>query len=169
MKSVGFQRCPSCGGSWYRADRLGVLKEREAHGDYRWIHVDLWRDEERFRAGRQERLSCPKDRQTMTTVRYGDSRVRVDICANCRGVWLDAREYDAILRYLEKTVDSQTVGDFLEDLRDEALEIVSVREGVASEVMDFLKVLHLLELRFVVQHRNIATALRTASRGVPGS
>ena len=28
---------------------------------------------------------------------------------------------------------------------------------------------HLLELRFVVQHKNIASALRSAARGVPGA
>ena len=61
LKSVGFQRCLSCSGAWYGADKLRILKNRAAHGDYRWIHIDLWKERRRFRAGKQERLACPKD------------------------------------------------------------------------------------------------------------
>ena len=168
MKSVGFQRCPPCGGSWYRADRLGVLKEREAHGDYRWIDVDLWRERERFRAGKQEHLVCPKDKVEMTTVRYGTSRVRVDICTRCRGIWLDQSEYDKILKHLEKRVSTETFEEYLDDVREEFIEIFSGPESFRSEIGDFLKVLHLLELRFIVQHPNVAAGLQRAARGVPG-
>ena len=41
LGSVQVQRCPACNGAWYPRDHLRVLKDREAHGDYRWIDVDL--------------------------------------------------------------------------------------------------------------------------------
>src|SRR3990172_4482837 len=169
VKSIAIERCPGCGGSWYSADMLRLLKDRERAGDYRWIDIDLWRHAGQFRAGRQERLACPKDRTVMTTVRYGDSRIRVNICTRCRGIWLDKGDYERILRYLENKVDSETLGGYVHDLKDEFLEIFTGPESAASELADFTKVLHLLELRFVVQHSTIATALRSAAKGVPGA
>lgn len=169
LGNVGFQRCPKCGGSWYGAGKLRVLKDRASHGDYRWLRIDLWKDRAKFRAGKQERLACPKDGATMTTVRYGDSRIHVDSCVKCRGAWLDAKEYDKILRFLDTKVDSATVGDYVHDLRDEVAAVLSNPKNAASELADVAKVLHLLELRFVVQHKNIASALRSAARGVPGA
>ena len=154
---------------WYDAGELRLLKDREAHGDYRWIDFDLWRDRERFRLGKQERLVCPRDKGTLTSVRYGGSRVRADICATCQGVWLDGGEYERILKYLDKRVNEETVGEFLADLRHEFVELFTGREGLRSEIGDIAKVLHLLELRFVVQHARIADTLRTVTRGVPGA
>ena len=169
VKSLGIERCPDCGGSWYGADKLRLLKDKESAGDYRWIDVDLWQHAGQFRAGKQERLACPRDKTVMTTVRYGDSRIRVDICAQCRGIWLDKGNYARILKYLEKQVDSETLGGYVHDLRDEFLEIFLGPESAPSELANFTKVLHLLELRFVVQHPRIASALRSVTRGVPGA
>ncbi len=168
LQGIVFQRCPSCSGSWYGADKLRILKNRAAHGDYRWIHIDLWKERGRFRAGKQERLICPKDGRTMVTVRYGDSRIRVDICAQCRGIWLDAKEYGKVLRHLEQEVDAETVAGYLRDVRKEFADALAHPTRAASDLADMAKILHLLELRFIVQHGGIASALSTASRGVPG-
>ena len=104
----------------------------------------------------------------MVTVRYGDSRIRVDICERCRGIWLDAQEYAKILRYLEQKVDSETVAGYLRDLRKEFADALRHPSKAVSDLVDMAKILHLLELRFIIQHSDIAGALRTASRGVPG-
>jgi len=169
LRSVEFRRCPSCGGSWYGADKLRILKNRAAHGDYRWIDIDLWKDRRKFRSGRQEHLACAKDGQPMVTVRYGDSTIRVDICERCQGIWLDAKEYGKILRYLDRKVDAETVDGYLHDLRKEFADALAHPSRAASDLADLAKILHLLELRFVVQHAGISSALRAASRGVPGA
>jgi Zn-finger nucleic acid-binding protein len=169
IKSLKVDRCPSCGGSWYDAAELRLLKDREKAGDYRWIDVDLWRERQRFRSGKQEHLVCPKDKREMTTVRYGTSRVRVDICSRCRGIWLDQAEYEKILKHLEKRVNTETLAEYVDDVREEFFEIFSGQESFRSEIGDFLKVLHLLELRFIVQHPNIAAHLRALVKGVPGA
>jgi Zn-finger nucleic acid-binding protein len=168
-RGIRYRRCPKCGGSWFPGDKLRVLKDNAAHGDYRWIDIDLWKERGKFRAGKQEKLVCPKDRQTMTTVRYGDSNVRVDVCSKCRGVWLDTKEYAKIARYLERVVDTETVAGYVSELRDEFVDVFTNPRHAASELGSFFKVLHLLELRFGVEHRNVAEALRSAGRGVPGA
>jgi Zn-finger nucleic acid-binding protein len=169
LKSVEFQRCPSCGGSWFNADKLQLLKSREHAGDYRWIDIDLWKHPDQFRAGRQDRMVCPRDKTVMTTVRYGDSRIRVNVCTECHGVWLDKGDYNRILKYLEEKVDSATVGDYLNDLHDEIREALLAPEELPDEMRDVAKVLHLLELRFVVEHPSIAALVRSISKGVPGA
>jgi uncharacterized protein len=169
LGSVTVHRCPECGGAWYDAGKFRLLKRRASHGDYRWIHIDLWKDEAKFRAGKQERLVCPNDKQTMVTVRYGDSGIRVDICEKCHGIWLDAKEYAKILRYLEHKVDSETVEGYLHDLRKEFADALTHPTRAPEDIGDMTKILHLLELRFIVQHPKIANLLRATARGVPGA
>jgi Zn-finger nucleic acid-binding protein len=94
----------------------------------------------------------------MTTVHYGDTSIAADICSKCRGIWLDKGEYEEIVRYLEKVVDSSSVGDYVNDLREEAVQLLEAREGPLSAIKDLAKILYLLELRFVVEHPGLASA-----------
>jgi Zn-finger nucleic acid-binding protein len=167
--SIVVDRCHECGGTWYGKDELRLLKDRERDEDYRWIDVDLWKDPDRFITGEQHHYECPVDGKRMLTVHYGDSPVRADICEHCHGIFLQKGAYQEILAFLEKKVDTETVRDYAADLKDEFVEIFTGPEGVASELSDFAKVLHLLQLRFVVQHTNLAEALRSAARGFPGA
>lgn len=157
--SIRIDRCGECGGSWYDKGELRLLKDREAQGDYCWIDFDLWRDVDKFRAARQQRYQCPKDGRQMTTVHYGEAPITVDICSECRGVWLDRDEYDEITAYLEKMVNTTSVGDYLKDLRDEFLEVFTGPEGPISEMKDLDRVLYLLQLRFVVERPGLTRVL----------
>lgn len=169
VKSITVQRCSSCHGTWYARDQLRLLKDKENHQDYRWIDFDLWRDRDKFLAGEQRNRSCSEDGETLQTVRYGDSDLLVDICTKCAGIFLEQGEYRAILDYLEHKVDSETVGDYLHDVKEEFVDLFTGHEGPASELADLGKVLSLLQLRFAVQHKHIASILRAASRGIPGA
>jgi Zn-finger nucleic acid-binding protein len=166
---VRVDRCPNCGGMWCDKEELRLLKDKEDDGDFRWIDVDLWKDAEKLRAGEQSGLACPADGSALTSVHYGDSGVSVDICAQCEGVWLGKGAYDAIIAYLEHIVDSSTTGDYVDDLKDEFVDVFKPGgEGPGSELRDLGKVLHLLELRFRVEHQNLGGILERISRGIPG-
>jgi Zn-finger nucleic acid-binding protein len=162
--SIRIDRCTDCGGSWYDHHELRLLKDKEARGDYCWIDFDLWKDTNEFRADKQERYVCPSDGHPMTTVHCSESPVLVDICPECEGVWLDRNEYDLIVAYLEETVNTQTTGDYLEDIRDEFIEIFTGPEGPISEMEDLGRVLYLLQLRFVIEHPRLQTFLNTLPR-----
>lgn len=167
--SITVDRCRECGGTWYAKDELRLLKDRERDEDYRWIDVDLWKETDRFVSGEQNHYVCPVDGKQMLTIHYGESPVHIDVCTACHGIYLQQGAYQEILGYLEKQVDTATVGDYVNDLKDEFVEIFNGPEGARSELGDFAKVLHLLQLRFVVQHKNIAAALRSAARAFPGT
>ena len=162
--SIQIDRCTECRGGWYDVSELRLLKERESHGDYCWIDFDLWKDMDKFRAAQQERYACPTDGHPMTTVHYGESPVLVDICSECEGVWLDDKEYERIVAYLQEMVDTQSAGDYLKDLRDEFLEIFVGPEGPLSEMKDIGRVLYLLQLRFVIEHPRLQAFLNSLPR-----
>ncbi len=168
VKSVRVDRCTSCRGTWYDAGELRLIKDREQRGDYRWIDVDLWKDRRKFLTGEQEGLVCPKDGRPMTTVRYGKSPVRVEICGHCKGIWLDRGEYEKILEQLEHKVNEETLAEYLGELKDEFVEVFTGPEGPRSELADLAKVLHLLELRFIVEHSDFAATLQRIAK-VPGA
>ncbi len=158
IESIPVSRCSKCGGTWYNVEELRVLKDKEADGDYCWIDFDLWKDRDKFRAARQQHRSCPRRGHPMTTVHYGDSAITIDICSECKGVWLDKTEYDEIVAYLDKMVNTQTVGDYLRDLRDEFVEIFTGPEGPISEFKDADRVFYLLQLRFAAGHPGVVAA-----------
>src|SRR5205807_788831 len=113
-----------CEGTWYEKDQLRILKDKEAHGDYCWLNLDLWRDAAKFRAASSSRCTCPADSTPLTPVHYGNANIVVVICQTCKGVWLDKGECARIIKFLDDTVDAESVGDYLRDLRDEFAEIV---------------------------------------------
>jgi hypothetical protein len=57
-------------------------------------------------------LHCPKCGQKLSQEHYG--KVEVDVCAACKGLWLDANELDVIL---ENTKQSGLFHGFLKIIR----------------------------------------------------
>jgi hypothetical protein len=46
-------------------------------------------------------MHCPKCGQHLATEKYGP--VEIDLCAGCKGLWLDANELDQLLAAKEQT------------------------------------------------------------------
>jgi Zn-finger nucleic acid-binding protein len=153
--------CQECRGIWYDIDELRVLKDRESHGDYRWIDVDLWKDPGDFRAAKQRNLPCPKDSEILVTMRYGETNVEVNACPKCHGIWLENGDYEAIIGALDKRVNTQSLRDYAGDLREEFLEVLTGDEGFASEWQDMDRVLYLMELRFAAERPGLTTILNS--------
>lgn len=88
----------------------------------------------------------------------------MDICSKCKGLWLDKNEYQEIVSYLAGAVNSQSVGDYLKDVREEFVEVFVGPEGPLRELSDLDRVLYLLELRFIVEHPRLAAFLGNLPR-----
>ncbi len=153
---IHIDRCPNCEGMWFDKGELRVLKDRQAGRDYEWIHLDLWRDMEKFRAAQQDRYSCPRDGASMTTVHYDKSNVAIDVCPACDGIWLDKEGYQELLSLLEETVNASSEEDYLKDVREELARTFEGRENPVEALRDIGKILYLLELRFTVDHPTLA-------------
>ena len=153
--------CDNCKGSWYDVGELRVLKDLEAGGDYSWIDIDIWRYPEEFQAPEQRGLPCPKDGTEMTSVRYGESGVTVDACKECRGVWLEKAEYDEIVRHLEERVNTETLGEYVKDLREEFVRMFMGAESPVEGLRHLDRVMYLMQLRFGAEHPGIAAIMRS--------
>ena len=165
LHSVAIHRCAICLGLWCRKGELRLIKDKEAQGDYAWIQVDLWKDADKFRAVQQERYVCPEDGQPMTTVRYSNFDVTIDICSRCEGIWLDQGEWARIVAYLDDFVNTQTTQDYLKDIGEEFHEvIVGGPEGRLGAWRGIGKLIYLLELRFSISHPNLVRGAASLPR-----
>ncbi len=90
--------CSGCDGSFLDVDALvGLLTNRallRRHADARPPAVDR-----RRRPPSVGARACPVCRADMREIVYGDSEVRVDVCAE-HGMWFDTRELHEVAHYL---------------------------------------------------------------------
>jgi len=94
----------------------------------------------------------------MDAIAYDHSKVTIDRCPRCLGVWLDHNEFERIIKYLENALSGKSVREYAALTFREFVRIFTGHEGVASEVKDFLAVLKLLELRITVEHPGLIRA-----------
>ena len=72
-------------------------------------------DAERQKAARaQSRMKCPKDGADLKEREF--HHVRIDVCTECKGVWLDPGELE-ILAMHERNPVKRVFGDFLAGFR----------------------------------------------------
>jgi len=142
--------CPRCLGIWFDEDELRLAKDDEDK-QLNWIDVDLWRDKSKFTVLRADKY-CPACRVGLQEVRYDTSKVRVDFCKLCKGVWLDRGEFRRIINYLKNKSDYEILHHYTKNFALELWEVFSGPEKFRSELADFFTVLRLLNYKFVTQH-----------------
>jgi Zn-finger nucleic acid-binding protein len=148
--------CPVCLGMFFEEDELRLAKD-EKDDQLRWLDIDLWKNEEEFKAKKSKKI-CPKCRLPFYEIKYGDSGIEVDICIVCKGVWLDRGEFRKIIEYLGKRADREVWENWAKNFKEEFWEIFTGPEIFKDELSDFLMLLKLLNYKFFARH-SIITAL----------
>ena len=121
VKEIEADECPECKGIWFEDDELRKAKD-STDSDLNWLDFEMWKHKDRFKV-RPRGLGCPKCRDNLVAVDYGDTGVEIDYCPQCRGVWLDRGELDKIVeRSMETMVPVSGVGEQVEPKRDEGRE-----------------------------------------------
>lgn len=146
--------CPKCLGVYFDEGELQTAKDAK-DDDLRWLDVDLWRDLAKFKISLGERL-CPNCRLPFYEVRYDDSKVIVDVCNLCRGIWLDRGEFKKIIDYLKEKASYEVLHNYVKNLKEEAFEIFSGPEEFKEEILDFLALLKFLSYKLATQSPQIA-------------
>lgn len=85
VSGVTVDKCSACGGAWFERGELEKL-----YGDaVRSLAVpaDAWPGPR----------GCPACRRALVPFEYPQTRVTVDLCPSCGGLWLDSGEYQEIL------------------------------------------------------------------------
>lgn len=145
--------CPKCAGLWFEENELNLLKD-ERDRELRWLDIDLWEEETEFKVSSGIRI-CSSCGVPLYEVRYGSSKVIVDVCGLCKGIWLDKGEFEKIIAWLKKEANNKILNDYTKTLLKEFAEIITGPESTREEILDFLMVLKLLNYKILVKHPNI--------------
>ncbi len=162
LVDVEVDYCPRCYGLWFQEDELQWAKDEKDH-DLRWLDIDLWKDPAHMRVDFGRKL-CPIDRLPLYEVGYGNSRVKVDICSLCKGIWLERGEFKEIIAYLKEKGEQEVLHHYAKNLLEEAWEVFSGPELLREEVLDFLTILKLLKYKFATQHSVISQIILSLPR-----
>lgn len=118
LHGMKFEGCPKCKGLWLVKDELRKLKNKVEDGSLRWLNVEIENIEKT--AVVSTNRPCVKCKTVkMVSVIFGKSRVVVDWCPQCHGVWLNRGEFEEITEYLKnelaheqpKEIERQVVDD----------------------------------------------------------
>jgi len=151
FKGVKIDECENCKGKWFDRDELRIAKDR-TDDDLRWLDFDLFDDNaDKYHASPSQKR-CPKDSTQLTSLQYIDSKVIIEKCDKCKGVWLDHDEFEKIIKYLENLVISKPASEYAKDTLKEFSEILTGPENRISEIKDFLSVLWFFQLRLAVEN-----------------
>lgn len=142
--------CPRCLGLWFEKDELRQAKD-EKDKNLSWLDIDLWQKEEKFKITKGGKL-CPICEVPLYEVNYGDSKIRVDLCNLCQGIWLDRGEFKKIIDYLREKKKEEILDHYFGNLVKEGLEIFIGPETFREELADFLTILKLLNYKLLVQY-----------------
>ena len=143
-------RCKECSGLWFNAGELRRAKDFQ--DEYiKWFDVDLWQKQDSFKVAASPRL-CPVCKIPFYNFEYGDSNVRIDVCKNCHGVWLDKDEFNNLIAFIKQKSAYELLHKFTKSLVEEGKEIFTGPESLKSEIGDFLIVLKLVTFKMVAGH-----------------
>jgi Zn-finger nucleic acid-binding protein len=146
--------CPKCLGLWFEEDELRQAKDA-VDRELNWMDTDLWKEIDKFIISRDKKV-CPSCRMPLYEVNYGKSKIAVDICNVCKGVWLDRGEFKKIREYLKKEGEYEVLNEFSKKLLSEFWEVFTGPETLREEVSDFLTLAKFLQYKFATQHSDIA-------------
>lgn len=155
LKKINFHNvevdyCEECLGIWFDKDELRLAKD-DKDEQLNWVDFDIWRDKGKFEFSCSQKR-CPVCRIIFVEVNYDDSKVKIDFCKNCNGIWLDRGEFKQIINYLKRKSDYEILHKYAKNIILEGWEIFSGPEKFREELEDFLMLLKLFNHKFVVQH-----------------
>jgi Zn-finger nucleic acid-binding protein len=148
--NVEVDYCPECLGVWFDKDELRYAID-DKDQQLNWLDFDLWRDKGKFKIAHIDKL-CPVCRIPFVEVHYDNSKVKVDFCKHCQGVWLDRGEFKQIIVYLIRKYDYEILHHYTKNLAQQFWEVFAGPKKFREELDEFFMLLKLLNYKFVVQY-----------------
>ena len=166
LKGVKIDECVKCRGKWFERNELRLVKDRQ--DDYlRWLDFDPFGKDAEKLSIPSDGKKCPKCLKQMNSLTYQQSKILIDKCSTCEGIWLNHGELVKIIRYLENVILTQPVQKYVKDSFKQFIEIFKGKEGLISETKDFLAVLYLLQLRIAVENPALVKASENIYNNTP--
>ena len=130
--------CDKCKGVFLDKDELRKLKDKCTKGSWQAL---VWMDDEvEAIAGTSaiaSRRVCPKcEGVRFVSATFGDSKILVDWCPKCNGIWLDRDEFGEIIEFLRSKLNKLSSGEMAKQVYEEIKEIWGGSESKVSEILD---------------------------------
>jgi Zn-finger nucleic acid-binding protein len=154
--------CPKCMGIWFDKNELALAKN-DRDKELNWLDFDIWRDKGKFEISKSGR-QCPVCRAGLVEVAYDNSKVKIDFCKMCQGIWLDFGEFKQIIVYLKNKSDYEILNRYTKNFVSELWEVFAGPEKFRAELADFLTLLKLLNYKFLTQHPLINSLIENAPK-----
>jgi len=157
IQGVEIEECATCEGIWFQGDELRQVKDR-IDSDLNWMDFEILKHPEKFKAS-DHRTDCPQCAKPMYVLDYDDTRVEIDFCAPCNGIWLEKNELERIIASLEKELLTKSLGEYVNETLEEAKDLLTTPESFVSEWKDFATILRFLQYRVLSLQPTIHNAL----------
>ena len=170
LLGVQFEGCPKCHGMWLDKDELRKLKNQINDGQLHWLNREV--DNLDSVSAVSSSRACPKcPSSTLRSIIFGQSKVVIDSCPQCHGIWLERGEFDSITTYLRDEATNATPHDIALELRDDLKKTASGEgpESRLAEVGDAAAAVEALANAVVFDHPALFrffTRTATAGRSV---
>lgn len=161
-KGVSVDECPQCLGMFFEKNELEMAKNNTDE-DLRWVDFVIFENTPNKFIPSDSNKMCPACNSSMKGFTYKDSKVTLDVCSQCEGVWLDKGEFQKIIAYLEKLIISESASEYAKDVLQQFREIANGNEDMIREIKDFLAVLKLFEMRLVAEHPKVSEMIQAIS------
>ncbi len=91
-----YHKCHGCGSLWFDKGELSQIMQAKD-----WFKIDSKHEEASTKIDRSS-LLCPRDKETLHTLEYEhETGIKINVCPECQGLWLDAGEVQAIHKISE--------------------------------------------------------------------
>jgi len=166
---IKIENCSKCGGLWLHQKELKALKDRidaDSWGNLRWMNDEVVAIEKS--STMVSNKSCPEcsDSRLLST-NFGNSKIVIDRCDGCHGVWLEGGEFNEIVHYLREELNHLTSKEMEKKVAEAVKKIWSDgSESKISEVLDAKAAISALICISIYEHPPLAAALVKA--GIAG-
>ncbi len=151
LKGIEIYECLKCKGKWFDRSQL-ILAKNKVDDGLRWLDFDPFGKDAQKLSVVSVGKQCPKCLREMQSLTYHQSKIIIEKCQSCEGVWLNHGELGRIILYLERVINTETVKGLTKDTFKEFIKIFTGDKGFITEVKDFLAVLKILKIRIAAEH-----------------
>lgn len=162
---IEVDECPQCKGVWFDQDELRQAKDLADPG-LNWYDFEIWKYADRFKLVPNP-LQCPRCNTEMFAMNYDATEVEIDVCNQCRGVWLDGGEFEKIIDALNRELTTAKISDYVRASLREGKQVITGPEGAKAEWKDFTTLLRLMQYRIFIEKPRLLQELIDGQKGTP--
>ena len=161
--------CPKCKGVFLDKDELRTLKDKATKGSWNTLR---WMDDELEAIDKANAMpsnrSCPKCKEVkLISTSFGDSKILVDWCPQCKGTWLDRDELQAIVELLSGKLNQLSSTEMKKLVYEEIKEIWNGPEGKIAEILDAKAAISALINISIFEHPKLSNSLIRFGNMIP--